>query len=163
MLTFDRSLPMILNRALDAIMPPYRDLFARYDLTEQQWRVLRVVWSSDKCKSVDLASHTLLAPASLVGILDRLEKKGLVSRVRSTTDRRAVYIVATAKSRELEREVSPQVTAIHEQLKGTVTDEEWQLMESKLAKFSEAAPFARIKDVENDAVSADSNVAGTRS
>ena len=76
MLTFDRSLPMILNRALDAIMPPYRDLFSRYDLTEQQWRVLRVVWSSDKYKSVDLASHTLLATASLVGILDRLEKKG---------------------------------------------------------------------------------------
>lgn len=163
MLTFDSSLPMILNRALDAIMPPYRDLFARYDLTEQQWRVLRVVWSSDKYKSVDLASHTLLAAASLVGILDRLEKKGLVSRVRSTTDRRAVYIVATAKSRELEREVSPQVTAIHEQLRATVTEEEWRLMETVLAKFSDAAPFARLTDVESDAVSADSTVAGTRS
>ncbi len=136
MLTFDSSLPMILNRALDAIMPPYRDLFSRYDLTEQQWRVLRVVWSSDKYKSVDLASHTLLAAASLVGILDRLEKKGLVSRVRSTTDRRAVYIVATASSRELEKEVSPQVTAIHDQLRATVTDEEWQTLETVLSKFS---------------------------
>ncbi len=139
MLTFDRSLPMILNRALDAIMPPYRDLFSRYDLTEQQWRVLRVVWSSDKYKSVDLASHTLLATASLVGILDRLEKKGLVSRVRSTTDRRAVYIVATAKSRKLEKEVSPQVTAIHEHLRSSVSAEEWQLMESILTRISAAS------------------------
>ena len=139
MLTFDRSLPMILNRALDAIMPPYRDLCSRYDLTEQQWRVLRVVWSSDKYKSVDLASHTLLATASLVGILDRLEKKGLVSRVRSTTDRRAVYIVATAKSRKLEKEVSPQVTAIHEHLRSSVSAEEWQLMESILTRISAAS------------------------
>jgi len=145
MLTFDSSLPMILNRALDAIMPPYRDLFARYDLTEQQWRVLRVVWSSDKYKSVDLSSHTLLAAASLVGILDRLEKKELVSRVRSTTDRRAIYIVATAKSRELEKEVSPQVTAIHERIRETVSDEEWQLMEAILGKFS-AAPISNSKD-----------------
>jgi homoprotocatechuate degradation regulator HpaR len=136
MLTFDQSLPMILNRALDSIMPPYRDLFARYDLTEQQWRVLRVVWSSDKYKSVDLAGHTLLAPASLVGVLDRLQKKGLVERVRSTTDRRAVYIVATAKSRELEKEVSPQVMAIHERLRATITDEEWQTMEAILDKFA---------------------------
>lgn len=136
MLTFDSSLPMLLNRALDSIMPPYRDLFARYDLTEQQWRVLRVVWSSDKYKSVDLANHTLLAAASLVGILDRLEKKGLVSRVRSTEDRRAVFIVATPMSRELEREVSPQVSAIHEKLRAVVSDEEWQTMEAVLARFS---------------------------
>ena len=127
---------MMLNRALDAIMPPYRDLFAQYDLTEQQWRVLRVVWSSDKYKSVDLSSHTLLSAASLVGILDRLEKKGLVSRVRSTTDRRAVYIVATATSRQLEKEVSPKVNSIHEHLRASVTDEEWQVMEELLCRFS---------------------------
>jgi len=150
MLAFEGSLPMILNRALDAIMPPYRDLFARYDLTEQQWRVLRVVWSSDKYKSVDLSSHTLLAAASLVGILDRLEKKGLISRVRSTRDRRAIYIVATAKSRELEKEVGPQVTAIHERIRKTVSDEEWQLIEAILAKFS-ASPPSIIRDTADDA------------
>ena len=38
--SFDQSLPMILHRTLDAVMPDYRELFARYNLTEQQWRVL---------------------------------------------------------------------------------------------------------------------------
>jgi len=159
MLTFDSSLPMILNRALDAIMPPYRDLFARYDLTEQQWRVLRVVWSSDKYKSVDLASHTLLAAASLVGILDRLEKKGLVSRVRSTTDRRAIYIVATAKSRELEKEVGPQVSAIHERIRATVSNEEWEILEAILAKFS-AAPIS-MSESEGTATNAGETVSAS--
>jgi len=151
LLTFDQSLPMMLNRALDAIMPPYRDLFAQYDLTEQQWRVLRVVWSSDKYKSVDLSSHTLLAAASLVGILDRLEKKGLVSRVRSTTDRRAVYIVATPKSRKIEKEVGPQVTAIHERLRASVTDDEWQALESVLSKFSNLPAYQ--SGLQSDALS----------
>jgi homoprotocatechuate degradation regulator HpaR len=135
---FNQSLPMILNRALDSVLPPYREIFLRYDLTEPQWRILRVVWSGEKIKSVDLASRTLLAPASIVGIIDRLEKKGLVSRVRSTSDRRAVYIMATAKSRELQNEVSPQITAIQQQMRALVSEQEWAQMEQTLIKISHA-------------------------
>ncbi len=135
---FNQSLPMILNRALDSVMPPYREIFLRYDLTEPQWRILRVVWSGEKIKSVDLASRTLLAPASIVGIIDRLEKKGLVSRVRSTSDRRAVYIMATAKSRELQSEVSPQITAIQHHMRALVSELEWAQMEQTLVKISHA-------------------------
>lgn len=134
--SFDHSLPMILNRALDSVMPPYRELFARYGLTEQQWRILRVVWTHDKVKSVDLSSRTLLAKASLVGIIDRLEKKGLVSRVRSTSDRRAVYIIATAKSRKLETEVSPLVAEIQLKVHSTVSEKEWVALEKTLLKIS---------------------------
>jgi len=133
---FDQSLPMVLNRALDAVMPPYRDIFAQYDLTEPQWRVLRVVWGSEKIKSVDLASRTLLAAASIVGIIDRLEKKGLVSRVRSTTDRRAIYIMATANSRELQRQVSPEIEAVQARVRNFVSAEEWTQMEQTLQKIS---------------------------
>jgi len=42
--SFRRSLPMLLNYTLDGIMPAYRTLFAQFDLTEQQWRILRVLW-----------------------------------------------------------------------------------------------------------------------
>jgi len=44
---FHQTLPMMLNLTLDAVMPLYRELFARYDLTEQQWRILRVLWTND--------------------------------------------------------------------------------------------------------------------
>ena len=134
--SFDQSLPMILNRALDATMPDYRELFARYQLTEQQWRVLRVLWSAKKVTSVELSSRTLLPAPSLVGILDRLEKKGLVSRVRSVEDRRAVFVIATAKGRELEAQVSPLVSEIDQKLRARVTPEEWLMMERVLQKIS---------------------------
>ena len=43
----------------------------------------------------DLASAVDLSPSTLVGIVDRLENKGLVRRARSTEDRRQVLISAT--------------------------------------------------------------------
>jgi len=142
---FDNSLPMILHRTLDATMPDYRELFARYNLTEQQWRVLRVLWSSKKVTSVDLSNRTLIPAPSLVGVIDRLEKKDLVTRVRSVEDRRAVFIVATAKGRALEAEVSPQVTEIDQQLRASVTAEEWQVMERVLGKIALGANAAPLK------------------
>ncbi|MFD0917389.1 MarR family winged helix-turn-helix transcriptional regulator [Pseudahrensia aquimaris] len=149
MTSFDRSLPMILNRALDDIMPDYRELFARYDLTEQQWRILRVLWSEMRVTSADLSRRTLLPAPSLVGIIDRLEKKGFVSRVRSVEDRRAVYIVPTAKGRALEDEVTPHVAQIDARLRNTVSPEDWQHMENTLRKIAAAAAAPDLPKASN--------------
>lgn len=135
MATFDHSPPMILYRALDAIMPVYRDLFARYDLTEQQWRVLRVIWTGKNVTSSDLSERTLLSPPSLVGIIDRLEKKQLVTRLRSVSDRRAIYVIATAKGRALQAEVTPHVRDIQASIRGTVSEREWAALERTLEKI----------------------------
>jgi len=145
MASFDNTLPMVLHRTLDAVMPPYRELFKRFDLTEQQWRVLRVLWSSERVSSAELAERTLLLQPSLVGIIDRLERKELVTRVRSVDDRRVVYIVATAKSRALQDKVIPETDRIHQQLQDSVTAEEWAAMEATLAKI----PRAALSDVDD--------------
>lgn len=146
--SFDNSLPMILHRTLDAAMPDYRELFARYNLTEQQWRVLRVLWSSKNVTSVDLSNRTLIPAPSLVGVIDRLEKKGFVTRVRSVEDRRAVYVVATAQGRALEEQVSPQVSEIDQRLRASVTAEEWRVMERVLEKISAGATSAPLKSAQ---------------
>ena len=143
--SFDNSLPMILHRTLDATMPDYRELFARYNLTEQQWRVLRVLWSSKKVTSVELSNRTLIPAPSLVGVIDRLTRKELVTRVRSVEDRRAVFVIATAKGQALEEEVSPQVSQIDQRLRASVTAAEWQMMEQVLEKISAGASAPAMK------------------
>ena len=133
---FDNSFPMLANRALDAVMPAYRELFARYGVTEQQWRVLRVIWTSENVTSARLSQRTLLSPPSLVNIIDRLEKKGLVSRIRNADDRRQTFIVATKEGRQLQEEVTPQVTEIQQLVQSFVTEEEWQALDVILSKIT---------------------------
>lgn len=133
---FSQSLPMLLNATLDSIMPAYRDLFARHNLTEQQWRVLRVLWSEQGVTAADLSRQTLLSAPSLVGILDRLEGKQLIARVRSTTDRREVHIVTTAMGRELRNQIMPSVGSIHDDIRSRVSTQEWDSMVATLAKLS---------------------------
>ncbi len=145
---FDRSLPMILHRVLDQIMPAYRELFARHDLTEPQWRILRVLWISGQVTSAELSARTLLTPPNLVGIIDRLEKKELVTRIRSVDDRRIVYVVATTKGRALEEEVIPYVEVIDAGLRGKVSRGDWEEMERSLVKISGATARVPLEDAE---------------
>ena len=133
---FSTSLPMQLYKALDAIMPEYRNLFYKYDLTEQQWRILRVLWTENNITVAQLSKITLLPAPSLVGILDRLVKKNLLIRNRSDKDRRQVQISLTTKGQELLQVVAPSVLAIHSRVKARVSNEEWQSLERLLKKFS---------------------------
>ena len=134
-LDFTASLPMLLNRSLDAIMPPYRDLFQEFGVTEQQWRVLRVLWEQKHLTSAQISILTLLPSPSLVGILDRLEKKELVKRLRSSSDRREINITITDKGRELQSEVLPKVKKIQDQIKVILTDSEWRELNKSLEKI----------------------------
>ncbi|NIS90413.1 MAG: MarR family transcriptional regulator [Woeseiaceae bacterium] len=122
---FNRSLPMVLYRTLDAVMPRFRKIFNEFGLTEQQWRVLRVLWEREAETLNRLAALTLIPAPSLVGIVDRLERDQLVIRQRSQADRRKVNIVLTSPGAALEDEIMPQVAAAYAELKRSVDSETW--------------------------------------
>jgi homoprotocatechuate degradation regulator HpaR len=126
---------MLLNRSLDAIMPPYRDLFQEFGVTEQQWRILRVLWEQKHLTSTQISTLTLLPTPSLVGILDRLEKKGLVKRLRSSTDRREVNITITNLGKELQLHVMPKIKKIQDQIKQKLSTAEWEHINKILEKI----------------------------
>ena len=128
---FKRSLPMMLYRALDTVMPRFRRIFNEFGLTEQQWRVLRVLWEQDDIAFNVLAETTLIPAPSLVGVIDRLSKSGLVERRRSESDRRNVSVLPTEKGRALERRVRPRVEEAYAELRSAIDTQEWnQLIDS---------------------------------
>ena len=133
---FSRSLPMMLYRALDAVMPRFRTIFTEFGLTEQQWRVLRVLWEHDQMALVKLAALTLIPAPSLVGVVDRLQAAGMVTRQRSETDRRVLYVVATQQGRDLKDRVMPRVQAAYAELQESMDAEEWRQVLHALESIS---------------------------
>lgn len=133
---FSRSLPMMLYRALDAVMPRFRLIFNEFGLTEQQWRVLRVLWEHEDIAFRELAELTLIPAPSLVGVIDRLARGSLVARKRSEADRRNVFVHATAKGRALHRKVRPHVDAAYAELRESIDGAEWQRLLSGLERVA---------------------------
>lgn len=133
---FSHSLPMMLYRTLDAVMPRFRQIFSEFGLTEQQWRVLRVLWQHEQIAFRELADLTLIPPPSLVGVVDRLTRSGLADRRRSDTDRRHVFVHATGKGVALESQVTPRVDKAYAELRGSVDTKTWNALIAGLEQIS---------------------------
>lgn len=70
-------------------------------LTGPQLWTIKVIADTGPVKISELARHMYLHPATVGGILDRLEAKGLVLRTRSRQDRRVVRVTLTLQGKEL--------------------------------------------------------------
>lgn len=79
-------------------------------LTGPQVWGIKVIAEHGTIRVSDLAKKMYLHPTTVVGILDRLEKRGLVCRVRSQEDRRVVDVSLTADGSKLV-ENSPEVAS----------------------------------------------------
>ncbi len=104
---FDRSLPMALLRAREAVMLKFTPALKAHGLSPQQWRVIRALHETKELDISELAERCYLLPPSLSRILQNLEKRGLVSRQTSHADSRRSMISLTAKGKGLFRKIAP--------------------------------------------------------
>ena len=125
---FDRSLPMMLHRTLDSIIPKYRTAFNEHGISEQQWRILRVLWEENISTTSRLAKKTLLPAPSMVGFIDRMFAKGLLKRKRDTKDRRVVYVSLTDLGEALLQTLIPKIDNIYEQIISHCDSNSWSTM-----------------------------------
>ena len=104
---FEHSLPMMLLRAREAVMGRFRPMLREFDLTEQQWRIIRVLAEVEECDAGHLADVSYMLAPSLTRILQKLESRRLVKRRSDEADQRRALISLTKKGRKLFEDVRP--------------------------------------------------------
>ena len=72
---------------------------ANADLTLAEFRILRMLTESGTLPMNRLSHETLLSQPSITGLIDKLEERELVERVRNNADRREVLIAITPKGK----------------------------------------------------------------
>jgi homoprotocatechuate degradation regulator HpaR len=98
---FSESLPMALLRAREAVMCLFRPGLRKHGVTEQQWRILRVLAHRGPLEVTELAEATFLLPPSLSRILPDLESRELISRRQVDTDLRRSVVSLEPKGLKL--------------------------------------------------------------
>ncbi len=76
------------------------------DLTPPQYVVLRLLWEKDRRAFKELAAASYCTPATTTGIVDTLERKGLVTRQPNLDDRRSLLVALTEKGKSLQSSTS---------------------------------------------------------
>lgn len=78
-----------------------RKISSQFGLTTPQLVCLTAIHKGEAMTAVEISREVYLTQSTLVGILDRLEAKGLIVRERNKKDRRKIIIRATQEGRSL--------------------------------------------------------------
>lgn len=111
-----RNLPRLLLQAREAVMNHYRPGLRAHDLSDQQWRVLRVLGELGTVETGRVAREAYILGPSLTGVLARMERDGLVQRERDPQDQRRTVVQATAKGLKLVDTLAQSIEAHYQRL-----------------------------------------------
>ncbi|MRG91517.1 MarR family winged helix-turn-helix transcriptional regulator [Polyangium spumosum] len=82
-----------------------KGMAAQFGLTGPQLTVIKLLEELGDLSLSSLSERIRAQNSTVTGIIDRMEREGLVKRERSTTDRRVVYIRLSEKGEKLAREI----------------------------------------------------------
>lgn len=134
-----RNLPRLLLQAREAVMQHTRPSLREHGLSDQQWRVLRVLGEHARepggIETGRIAREAFLLGPSLTGVLTRMERDGLIARERCSQDARRTVVRATPAGLKLVRKLSATIEAHYD----------W--LEQRLSKARLAQLYALLDEV----------------
>jgi MarR family transcriptional regulator, 2-MHQ and catechol-resistance regulon repressor len=104
-----------LMRAGESVMMRVHRHLDDYGLTISQFGVLDAIFHIGSMSQKDLAQKLLKSGGNLTMVIDNLEKRGLVKRIRSAVDRRVINVSLTEAGEALIRQIFPKHVAIIKQ------------------------------------------------
>lgn len=126
-----------LRRIIRAVDLYSRYLALRYSLTGPQLVCVRQLLKHGSMAPGTLAKRISLSPATITGIVDRLEKRNIVTRERSTEDKRKVEIALTPEGRKLVKQMPPPLHESFSRRLEELSEEEQAEIDRVLARIVE--------------------------
>ncbi len=112
--SLEQEAALNLRKTFDALGAFEAELFKPAALSPTQYNVLRILRGSGEPLSCgEIADRMITREPDMTRLLDRLEKRGLVSRCRQQTDRRVVRTKITARGLDLLAPLDGAVVKMH--------------------------------------------------
>jgi DNA-binding MarR family transcriptional regulator len=106
-----------LLRTADTLWNSSRLFFGRWQLSPSQFNVLHLLIDKPRGLSqIELGRLLIMHRSNVTGLVDRLEKRGLLQRKEVAADRRAYRIVLTPPGRKLVQQILPQYYRVAEEV-----------------------------------------------
>ncbi len=128
-----------LLRTSDTVWNASRLFFSRWDLGPSQFNVLNLLYGGEGLSQTELSRELIMHRSNVTGLVDRLEKRGLVIRRPVKGDRRAYNVVLTREGKRLMDEISPIYHAKAEEVWGPISSKLLQEVTGQLSKVARNA------------------------
>jgi DNA-binding MarR family transcriptional regulator len=108
-----------------------KELNKKYQVSAAQLNCILTVYEYGPLPPSKIANHMMVKSSTVTGVVDRLEKKGLAKRMRTSPDRRVITIQLTQAGKKLAQNAPPPIQQkIIDGLKQTETVKKEQIVSS---------------------------------
>jgi len=126
-------------RASDFLSYRLRQFFREHGLSHPQYNILRILrGAGGPLPILEVASRLVSRVPGITGLIDKLEKSGLVARHRCDADRRIWYVVLTGAGERLLAQLDGPNGAVETQLAGHLTSNECKQLVKLLDRLRDA-------------------------
>ena len=125
-----------LNRTLDYLEKIVREDVKQYGLNITEFAVLELLYNKGDQPIQRIRERVLIASSSISYIVDKLEEKGCVTRIRNQQDKRIINASLTQQGRRIMDEIFPKHAETIQSTFSILTDEELQTLQNTLKKLS---------------------------
>lgn len=132
---FDGSVGYLLARARMKLARELDEQLADYGVTQAQAGILLMLCSGRFDNAAALARELYMDSAAMTRMIDRLEKRGLLKRVRREDDRRAIRLQVTPEGVALGKRLPKVMSAARKTSFGDFSDGELDSLRALLRKF----------------------------
>ncbi|KRP43588.1 homoprotocatechuate degradation operon regulator, HpaR [Pseudomonas libanensis] len=123
-----QSLTLALLQAREAAMSFFRPSLNEHGLTEQQWRIIRILEQHGELEIYQLAELACILKPSMTGVLVRMEAAGMVHRRKAEQDQRRVLITLADKGKASFESMSQCMEANYQRLQDQFGEEKFQML-----------------------------------
>lgn len=141
-----RTLPMALLRGREVVIERFRPMFHANDISEQHWRVIRVLHEIGEVDATQLAQSACVLAPSLTRMLRALEERDFVAIRRDPQDGRRALIQLTDAGRGFIRKVAPQGVAVYAEIERIIGRQRLEHLLDELEYLQEQLGQARMPD-----------------
>lgn len=131
----------LMRRAVEARM-------AKHGLTDAQWKPLWMLKAGRASTAIELAREMDIDAGAVTRMVDRLETKGLIERLRSDEDRRVVHLSLTKAGEAAAEEVPHVLAAVNNDFLRGFSEADWKQLKKLLSRLATNGVALQTEDVE---------------
>jgi len=104
-----RQIIFSIRRLIQASELYTKELNKKYQISAAQLNCILTLYEFGSLPPSKIADHMMVKSSTVTGVVDRLEKKGLAERMRTSPDRRVITIQLTEAGKKLAQNAPPPI------------------------------------------------------
>ncbi|GEL04718.1 MarR family winged helix-turn-helix transcriptional regulator [Rummeliibacillus stabekisii] len=122
----------LLSVSQNKVFKYFSKLLEEYGVTPAQYGVLNCLWREGQLSPKQIGEMVHLEAPTVSGILDKMQKAGLIERSVDPNNRRNVLVIATQKSNEIREEVEVATNKLNDKVLQDLTESDTEALKKAL-------------------------------